>query len=170
METTIQPDNKDQKQNILLWIFVIIAFGAGYAIGASITKRADQTKIHELQQVVDAVYPPPKGEIKAASGIISSMQNSTLDIDIPSLTQTYPKPGETLPRQHITVALTKDTIITELLLDPKAKPKTITKEKLATGDMVYVTVTDNLLKTSETQALSVQKNIYPTATTVPPKK
>ncbi len=163
METTIHPDGGSTKHTIILIVVLVLGFGAGYLFGSRIEKQNAEVKIQELQSVVNTIYPAPVGEVKAVNGVITAISGDTLTLDIPSLTQTYPKPGQSIPRQQIKVTVTKDTKITQLILDPKAKLTTVTKDKLTTGDTIYVTVADDLLKTSETQALTIQKNVYPTA-------
>ncbi|MDO8600021.1 MAG: hypothetical protein Q7R73_00160 [bacterium] len=141
-----------------------IAFIAGFFVGSAVTKKRLAPKISELEAVVNAVYPPSVGEVKAVDGIITAIQGDTIELDIPSLTKRYAKPGDPLPRQTVTIVITPETKITELLLDPKAKPKTITKTALAAGDAVYVTIAEDLKTTERATALTIQKNVYPTST------
>lgn len=152
------------QKNMWLWGGVAIALIGGFFIGSAVTKKRLALKITELETVVNAFYPLPVGEVRAVSGVITSMQGDTMELDIPSLTKRYASPGGPLPRQTVTIVITPETQITELLLDPKAKPKAIAKDGLAAGDSVYVTATEDIAKTSRATALTIQKNVYPQST------
>lgn len=154
----------DHQKNMWLWGGVAIAFIIGFFIGSTVATKKLASKINELEAVVNAVYPLPVGEVRMVNGVITAIQGDTIELDIPSLTKRYAKPGDPLPRQTITVGITPETKITELLLNPSAKPKIIAKEGLSAGDAIYVTVAEDLMKTSRATALTIQKNVYPTST------
>lgn len=158
-----------KENNILTIAITVFAVGAiaGYFLGAKFEKKSaemEEKKSGELQQSLDALVPPLPDVVAVIGGKITAINNDTLLVEIPSLTDRYPKPGVPMAVETKTVRTTAETKITSTSFDSKTfkngfpQTKTIAVKDLTIGDTVSVTVSENARLEQNLTAISVNRS------------
>ncbi|MDO8601045.1 MAG: hypothetical protein Q7R73_05615, partial [bacterium] len=82
-------------------------------------------------------------------GKITAVNGDSFTVEIPSLTDRYPKPGEPQAMETKTIRITSETVLTEMNFDPKnfkngiPQQQTISASDLKVGDTISITVSEN---------------------------
>lgn len=145
----------------------IIGAIAGYFSGTQSEKKSaveGEKKTNELQQALDMFVPPLPDFVNVISGKITAINNDAFIIEIPSLTDRYPKPGVPMAVETKTVHITNEIKITTTNFDPKTfknglpQTKTISASSLKAGDTVSVTVSENARLEQNLTAVSINRS------------
>lgn len=163
-------NNLDMEKNEKIFIAgaLIIGLAVGYLFGAQIGKQtaqkdADQ-KIGDIKESLDMFVPPLPDVLNILGGKITAINGDTFIIEIPSLSDRYPKPGEPMAVETKTIRITDDTAITDTSFDPQTfknglpQTKTISASDLKVGDTVSVTVSENAHTEQNLTAVSINRS------------
>lgn len=149
-------------------ILAVALLGAGLLVGylwgvRSETKIMEQ-KIRDLESSLNVFVPPLPDIVNAISGTVTQKDGDTVTIQIPSLTERYPKPGQPAPTETKTVRVTAETKITAtdfssaaLRADGIPQTKIIRADDMRVGDIVSVTVRENARTEQNTTAITINK-------------
>lgn len=159
-----------KEPNIVTIAVAAFAVGAiaGYFSGAQSEKKTviemEEKKTSELQQSLDALVPPLPEVVSVIGGKITAINNGAFIIEIPSLTDRYPKPGVAIATETKTVRTTAETKITSTSFDSRTfknglpQTKAISANSLKVGDVVSVTVSENARLEQNLTAVSVNRS------------
>lgn len=148
-------------------VALLIGIIAGYFFGAQSGKNAvreEQKKMEELQKSLEVFVPPLPDVINVVGGKITAINGDTFMMEIPSLTDRYPHPNRSQATETRTVKTTEDTAITETSFDPKTfknglpQETTISAKDLKAGDVVSVTVSENVRTEQNLTAISINRS------------
>lgn len=146
---------------------LIIGALAGYFFGMSSVKQKIaevDKKTGELQQSLDMFVPPLPDVVSVIGGKITAINGDTLMIEIPSLTDRYPKPGVPMAVETKTVRVTAETKITSTNFNSRTfknglpQTKTIAAKDMEVGDIVSVTVSENVRTEQNLTAISINRS------------
>lgn len=146
---------------------LVVGALAGYFYGSSSIQQkvveADK-KTEELKQTLDMFVPPLPDVVTVVGGRITAINNDAFIIEIPSLTNRYPKPGVPMAVETKTIRITAETKITSTDFNPKTfksgvpQTKTIAAKDLKAGDTISVTVKENALTEQNLTAVSINRS------------
>lgn len=150
-----------------VWVITVIALAAGFLGGQWYGKRTGMQqanqKVTELQKSLDVFVPPLPDIVNIISGKIIAVSGDAFTLEIPSLTDRYPKPGIAMKTETKTIRMTADTKITSISFDPKTfkngvpQAKTISVGDLKAGDAVSITVKENARAEPNLTAVNINK-------------
>lgn len=159
-----------QKENTVITAAVaalVIGALAGYWWGASSSKQklaeADK-KTQELQTALNVFVPPLPDTVNVIGGKITAINENAFILEIPSLTDRYPKPGMPMKTETKTVSIAAGARITSTNFDSRTfkngvpQKKTISASDLKTGDIVSVTVKENARTEQNLTAVSISRS------------
>lgn len=149
---------------IALLIGALAGYLFGLRAGRSAVSAEMSAKVQELQSALDVFVPPLPDVVTVIGGRITAIDKGLLTVEIPSLTDRYPKPGAPIATETKSVWVTEDTKITSTNFDPKTfkkgvpQSKTISSTDLKVGDTVSVTVTGNARTEQNLTAASISRS------------
>lgn len=149
-------------------IALIIGATAGYLFGLQIGRKsgraeADQ-KTKDLQDSLSVFVPPLPDVINVIGGKITAVNGNSFAMEMPSLTDRYPHPGEAMATEVKTIRMADDTEITDTSYDPKRfknglpQTKTILAKDLRVGDVISVTVKENARTEQNLTAIFISRS------------
>lgn len=157
-----------QNKTFIAAALLIAGLTVGYLLGAAsgakqAEKNAEQ-KIKEMESSLSIFVPPLPETVNAVSGTIIQKDGDALTLQIPSLTERYPKPGKPMPTETKTVHITSETELTATDFRPKAlradgipQTKQIQADELRAGDIISATVKENARTEQILTAIDIQK-------------
>ncbi|MDO8600025.1 MAG: hypothetical protein Q7R73_00180, partial [bacterium] len=98
-----------------VWGIVVIALVAGFFGGwyygkVSGVKESEHT-VSDLKQSLDVFVPPLPDIVSVIGGKITAVNGDSFTVEIPSLTDRYPKPGEPQAMETKTIRITSETVL-----------------------------------------------------------
>lgn len=156
--------------NVKVVATVVVLMGAifgylfGFRMGKNIVGAEASASITKLQSVLDIFVPPLPDVVNVIGGRIIAVDEGLFTIEIPSLTDRYPKPDTPMATETKTVWITEDTKITSINFDQKTfksgapQQKEISPTDLGVGDTVSVTVTGNARTEQNLTAVSISRS------------
>lgn len=152
----------------LVWGVVVLALIIGFFGGQWYGKRTEtqnaEQKIKDIQNSLDIFVPPLPDVVNVIGGKITAISGDAFTIEIPSLSDRYPKPGVPMKTEIKTIRIAKDAKITSTSFDPKTfknglpQTKTISAEDLKAGDTVSVTIKENARTEQNLTAISINRS------------
>lgn len=179
----MQPEH-NHLNNFFVLTLALTAFLLGFLIGRlSLTNiliqeegLGNQSQI--LNQTPDLFFPPLPDEIFSISGVIKSIENNIISLEIISLTERFSLSIE--PKKEIRkITVTKDVKIIKSnpFILPEINPKTgeikpikqeiIKLTDLEIGDQIIATAKENIKTKTEFEAVEIQLQISPELPTMP---
>ena len=154
-----------EQNNTYIFISIALAVGlvTGYFFGGQGTREAEKT-IQDLTTSLNIFVPPLPDVINTLGGKITAVNGETFTLEIPSLTDRYPKPDRSQATETKTIRVTSETTLTETSFDPKTfenglpQQITIKSSDLKEGDLVSVTVSENARTDQNLTAVSINRS------------
>lgn len=156
-------ENKNVAWGIVVVALLVGFFGGWYYGKVAGVKESDHT-VSNLKQSLDMFVPPLPDVVNVLGGKITAINGDSFAIEIPSLTDRYPKPGVPMVTETKTIRVTSETVLTDTNFDPKTfknglpQTKTISASDLKTGDTISVTISENARTEQNLTAVSINRS------------